>query len=244
MIIDAHTHNNPYRSLGLSADTPEEFVEILDHYGIDMALLSCGWTGSDVDRNDHAYAAAKAYPDRVKMVVILDPQREENLVKLLHLWVEDRGAVGLKIHCDTSNTMYDDPGFAPVVEEAGKLGVPVTLHTGKRCWESVEAATRNYPGTTFALGHFGNSMWPEAIELAKECPNACLETGGILFEEEAIGRMVGELGSKRVVYGSDLILVDPAMSIGFIQYAPITGDEKEDIFWRNANRLWKLGVSG
>ena len=33
MIIDAHTHNHPYSSLGLSADTPDDFIEVLDHYG-------------------------------------------------------------------------------------------------------------------------------------------------------------------------------------------------------------------
>ena len=90
MIIDAHTHNNPYTSLGLSADTPEDFIEILDHYGIDIALLSCGWTGSDVDRNEHAYAVAEAYPDRVKMVAILDPKREKDLSDTLRMWVERR----------------------------------------------------------------------------------------------------------------------------------------------------------
>lgn len=244
MIIDAHTHNNPYTSLGLAADTPEAFLEILDHYGIDVALLSCCWSGSSAaDRNEYAYATAKAYPNRVRMVVILDPKREKDLVKTFHFWVDERGAVGLKIHCDTSNTPYDDPGFAPLLAEAGRIGIPVTMHTGKKAWSSVETVARRYPGTTFALGHFGNCKWPEAIALAKECPNVYLETGGILFEEEAIARMAGELGSRRVIYGSDLIVVDPAVSIGFIQYAPIGDEEKEDIFWRNANRVWKLGVA-
>ena len=31
------------------------------------------------------------------------------------------------------------------------------------------------------------------------------------------------------------------ISIGFIKYAPISDEEKEDIYWRNANQLWQLG---
>jgi len=243
VIIDAHTHNQPYARLGLSAETPEELVEVLDHYDIDMALLSCCWTGSDTDRNEHAYSAAKAFPERIKMVVILDPKRETDLVDTLHFWVDERGAVGLKTHCDTSGTPYDDPGFAPILAEAGSMGIPVTMHTGSKAWDSVEVVARRYPQTTLSLGHFGNSKWPEAIELAAACPNVYLETSGMVLEEEAIRRMVGELGSERVVYGSDLILIDPAASIGFIRYAPIGNEEKENILWRNANRLWRLGVT-
>ena len=241
MIIDAHTHNHPYSSLGLYADTPDDFVEVLDHYGIDVALLSCLWTTAGAAPNDHACAAARAYPDRVKMVVFVDPRTGADARAMLHGWVDERGAVGVKLHPDVSKTPYDDPRFAPVLEEAGKMGVPVTFHTGASTWDSVEVVARRYPETMLSLGHFGNCKWPEAIELAKECPNVFLETGGCLFEEEAIERMVGELGSKRVIYGSDLIAVDPAISIGFIKYAPISDEEKEDVYWRNANQLWRLG---
>jgi len=60
-----------------------------------------------------------------------------------------------------------------------------------------------------------------------------LEAGKV---EEAVERA----GSQRILYGSDMTLLNPAHTIGMIMSSEISKEDKERIFYINAKRLFKI----
>ncbi|NJD01489.1 MAG: hypothetical protein FIA99_02545 [Ruminiclostridium sp.] len=48
---------------------------------------------------------------------------------------------------------------------------------------------------------------------------------------------VKEVGSRKVLYGSDMPFIDPKPAVGRVAFAQISDDEKRDVFGKNMQRL-------
>ena len=93
------------------------------------------------------------------------------------------------------------------------------------------------------LAHSGNRREGQfrAIEAAKSSRNIYLETCTSLADHGTIERLVDGAGADRVLYGSDMPLMDARMQIGRIATANISNDAKRRILGLNAMEL--LGIS-
>jgi len=55
---------------------------------------------------------------------------------------------------------------------------------------------------------------------------------------------VKELGADKVMFGTDLPLVEPACAMGIMDDAELTTDEKEMVMYKNAERIFSFEDEG
>lgn len=133
--VDVHTHFGP--------TAVPRVIELMDHHGIDVVVnLSGGSPGRGLEEQ---LAAAGAHPGRILVFAnlewrypMLGPDYGQAMAKDLER-AKALGAVGVKIpkglgigFVDHERKLIavDEPELDPVFETAGRLGLPVAIHTG------------------------------------------------------------------------------------------------------------------
>ena len=103
-------------------------------------------------------------------------------------------------------------------------------------------AAARFPGANFVAGHSGNAepYRSQAIAAARSTPNYFLETCSTFRTPGVIEQLVEGAGADRVLYGSDIPLMDPRAQIGKIITADIDEEAKKLVLGGNARRLLQL----
>jgi predicted TIM-barrel fold metal-dependent hydrolase len=139
-VIDVHNHTND--AVGIDEHMPpERVVQIMDNTNVRTLVILTGMWG---DKLQHVIdEMVKPYPGRfivfaqIDFSKIDDPNFSQEMVAQLDDSVT-RGARGLKQLKDLGLTdrdksgkliPIDDPRLDPIWEEAGRLGIPVSIHT-------------------------------------------------------------------------------------------------------------------
>ena len=99
-----------------------------------------------------------------------------------------------------------------------------------------------FTNVNWILAHAGNKELGriDAVEAAKACPNIFLETCTSYGDHGAIEFLVEGAGADRVLYGSDMPLMDARMQVGRIVTADISETAKRQVLGLNAIRLLGL----
>jgi predicted TIM-barrel fold metal-dependent hydrolase len=97
---------------------------------------------------------------------------------------------------------------------------------------------------TWVIAHAGNVTEGQigAVEAARRCPKVMLETCTSWGEHGTIERLVNGAGEDRVMYGSDMPLMDARLQIGRIATAVISEKAKRKVLGLNAMRLLGLEI--
>jgi predicted TIM-barrel fold metal-dependent hydrolase len=61
-----------------------------------------------------------------------------------------------------------------------------------------------------------------------------------LFEKGKLEEAVDKAGAEKIMFGSDLTLLNPAHTIGMVMDAEISENDKEKIFYLNAKRVFRI----
>jgi hypothetical protein len=247
MVIDFHAH-----LWGSPADA-DLLAEQARRHGLDRICVSA--LASYVpDRrevaalNDATFAAAEAYPDVLVPFVYLNPLHGPDALAML----DDghaRGARGIKLWVAAH---ADQRCVRPIAERAIELGLPILQHawhkyTGNLTWESdpvhVAILGRDFPDLTLVMAHLGGS-WEWGIKSIRDVPNVLADTSGTRIEMGMIEHAVAQLGAERILYGSDALGCDYAMTMAKIEVAEITDEAKRLILGDNASRLLCVAQPG
>ena len=213
-IWDVHTHLS-----GVPGDTPEarlgNLLEYADRLGIARLCVFMGMSFSydpspEAMRreNDEVLRALHHFPDRAFGFVYLNPRHTQASLDELNRCVRDGPMVGVKLwvaqHC---NELTLDP----IVERAAELKALVLQHawlkiTGNLPGESTpmdvaELAAR-HPHATIICAHTGGD-WERGIRVIRPYPHVYAEVCGSDPTAGFTEMAVRELGSERVLYGSD-----------------------------------------
>jgi hypothetical protein len=91
------------------------------------------------------------------------------------------------------------------------------------------------------LGHAGITPAgvDEAIEAASRYESLWLEVCGSHMTGPLIRAMVDQVGSHRVLFGSDFPFIDQRMSLGRVVFAPLTESQRQDVLSGNARKLFR-----
>lgn len=118
--------------------------------------------------------------------------------------------------------------FHEVAAEAGRLGMPVHIHTGAGCGQSFHdpgsdpmllTAAFNDPslrGTNFVMLHGGSPFWTHPTTLIEK-PNVYVDTSVLefMFSPAELARIMRpwiETMPERILYGSDADFIGPGMA--------------------------------
>jgi predicted TIM-barrel fold metal-dependent hydrolase len=241
-IVDAHAHLGTCNVFDL--DVPfESLLGAMDANGVRTAVVQ-PFPGckNPVELHDRIAEMSDKYPGRFFGVASVSPHLGDPCLKEIKRCVKDLGFVGVKLHTIGHAVLPTSRDALKLCELANDLGVPLLVHTGTGIPFAQPSlclpVARRFPDLKLILCHAGYAVFaPEATIVAMEASNIYLEPSWCTSVQ--LRRMIRELGSERVLMGSDLpdnlaTEIAKAKSIG------LTDAELSDYLGGSASRIFKL----
>ena len=239
--IDTHTHMDDIYEASTPIHSIDDCVALMDRENI--SSIWCAphpdlFSAAGVNEKIEEYMSK--YPQRVKGYFGYNPNYYEEYLAKTENVLKLPGYIGFKFLPVYHNVSLADPRYEPALELADKHNLIVLSHTwgNTACSpREVEGILKKYKNLQFILGHSSPNELDAAIALVKKYDNAYLDLCDIHRHSGIIDKMVDNVGSERVLFGTDLPWYDPNYCIGSVLCAKISDDEKENIFHKNAERM-------
>ena len=243
-IIDFHGHVGRWEQYGM-VDDPALMLHAMDSAGIDKSCLFNIFHPDGTTGNDLLARFVAQHPDRFIGFAYVSPTMPERMIPELTRAINELKFPAIKIYPPYASWPLNQPQWQSIYEFANERGLTIITHTDggtlSRPRYLAEIAPR-YPNANFVAGHSGNIPEPraEAIAAAQAHPNVYLETCSTFRTPGVIEQLVDGVGADRVLFGSDVPLMDPRPQIGKIITARISDEAKRQILGGNARYL--LGI--
>lgn len=255
--IDTHAHFGSLdRGSGsledrLSVGSPEIVVRKAREAGIRLtfcsplkALVPDG--GDVIAGNAGAARAVEAFPNDLRFWFVLDPKRDDSFVQARDLLSHPQ-CVGIKIH--PIEHRYDilehgDRIFSFAVEH----GAIVQSHSGEKgSWpmDFVPFADA-LPNVRLIVSHLGcgsDGRLDHQVRAVAAAKHHNIWTDTSSMQSLRFGLIewaVGEIGSDRILFGSDTVCYSCAAQVARIAFADISKADKQAIFTDNAVALFDI----
>lgn len=250
--FDVHNHVMvPVQRPNADWSSVEKLIEAAEWLGIEKLCCSRPISGGALaeiaavrEVNDTILAAMRRYPDRIAGFCFVQPGNGPAALDEIDRCL-DRGMIGVKLY---NQYKYSDPIVYPVAERCIARRIPMLGHSAHLTDASTIAEqpktsdsldfchlSKRYPELMLILGHInGGGDWEWAIKGLRDCPNVYVDTGGSVLENDTIGLCVRELGHERILFATDRTMEG---CVGKILSAELTPAQREDIFWRNLQKL-------
>jgi len=185
------------------ADVTGERLKSMDDNGISVQVLSVDSFGAGLLSKEKAPGFAALYNDTIAQKIAAHPDRFRAFAHLpvsaplaaadeLERAVKGYGFCGAMIRGLTDELFLDNPMFAPILERAERLDVPVYIHPGLPPKSVVDAYYSNVgplPGYFEPLGCYGWGWHSEtAIHVLR------LLAGGIFDQYSKLKIIIGHMG--------------------------------------------------
>jgi predicted TIM-barrel fold metal-dependent hydrolase len=227
--------------------SPEQMVHSMDRAGVRLVVFSHHAALSSPDvMNRASVEAARGHRDRFRVYCVFHPAYPE--AGRAELDGYDSCAdvyAGLKLHGDMHVLPYTDAAYAAAWEFADKRELPVLVHSwGGSPYNGtavMRAIAEKYPRVRLILGHSLHNLWKDAVAMARDFPRVYLDLCAVLDERTGVlERFVGEAGSERVLFGTDVPWFDFHYYIAGVVAADIPEAAMKDILFLNAKKLFAL----
>jgi len=237
-IIDAHCHIGHGINYSLSVD---DLLRQMDAHGVAKAVVvpvdRC-IAVNNIEGNNLVLDAARSHSDRIIPFATANPWYGGRAVDEIRRCF-DAGAAGLKLHPVLQGFSIIDEVCYPLVEEAVNRAKPIYFHTGTpvHCtpFQLVELAM-TYPEGHFIMGHAAYAdYWNDVSAAVSAVGNISVETS--LHLASFIKSLKDELGSDKIIYGSDAPKTSMRVEIDKILRYIEPDADREAIFAGNIRRL-------
>ncbi len=247
-VIDVHSHLGPTGGFPVPAHRAEEMIAAMDRIGIDVTICSHmgAVTAAGIDGGHRKLRrAAKAFPGRILGYVVGDPWEGAQGLRRLERQARESWVMGVKVHPSTYACSLDDPRYDSILRWAAERGLPVLTHSWAddgRCGPAVCArVAERIPDLLLILAH-GLSGPAAAYEPVAGLPNVYLDTASSIPWRDAIEALVDLVGPDRVLFGTDMMFLDPGHQVGKVASAELSSDIRRRILGGNAARLFRLSL--
>lgn len=265
MIIDFHTHVFPEKIAAktieqlairsnITASTDGTLNGLLDSMkrcGIDVSIILPVATKPSQFDNIQAFAKMinEQYSGKLISFGGIHPDCEDYKKELKQ--IADMGFIGIKIHPDYQGVMIDDVRYLRILEYASELGLIVITHAGIDVGMSepvhcppdkMRKVLDKIRPKKMVLAHFGGFGQWEAVEELLAGQDVWLDTAFIFHSitQEQFMRIYQKHEKDKILFATDSPWSDMKKGIEWIKKLPITKEEKEAVFYRNAKSL--LGI--
>lgn len=238
---DIHSHFGPTSS-GENSSI-EEMIEELEKYGIKKVGISCLSGNSMEEQNNIIYKAMKDKKDKIYGYCFINP-KDKNALQELDKCLKIYKMSAVKLHSWKQGYYPDNrPELKKIFDKIKKYGVHVQVHVGTAPLSTpyiwAEWA-KLYPEIRFVFTHIGYyEFGMSTIEAIKNLKNVWVETSGQM-DVDVLKKAIQVLGSKRIVFGTDWPYKPVNIEVEKFKYLKLSEEELEDIFYRNAENLWRI----
>ncbi len=256
-IIDVHAHIGSFRGYDLRTET---LLNNLTRHSIRVALISnidgaaLPGTTQNLDEttaNNATLATVQAHPGLLLGLAWARPV--DGNPQNLEAFLRDHGFVGVKLHPEMNHFPADDERVDKYLELCDRYEAPAVFHCDRpgsnAAPDRIYAVARRHPSVPIILYHmsFGGEH-DAAINVVKEAlqkgdANLYLETAQA--DPAAAVRAVRELGSRRVLFGSDATYYGANHYENYVAlidalHRELSADDFANVMHRNAEKLFKI----
>jgi len=186
-----------------------------------------------VQANEDMFKLVQDIPNLYQWVVI-DPQNESTFEQADRMLRSEK-CVGIKLHPVLHKYSIEEQG-EKIFSFAEKYSAIVQIHPEKAA-DYITFAD-SFPNVTFIIAHLGRPLHINAIKNAKH-RNVYTDTSGkASLKNMLIEYAVSQIGSDRILFGTDTYAASAQR--GRIEYAMISQQDKDNILFNNAKRLFGL----
>lgn len=172
-------------------------------------------------------------------------------------FLKEKGLQGVKLHPDYQGpTFIDDEKYVHIIRECIRLELCVVIHSGidvgrpspihcppDRIRILLDTVLKDcQKDSKLIFAHMGGMLQWDLVEyfLAGENIYFDLAYCNILGNSQQISRIIQKHGADKILYGTDYPWTSPAALTRFVHNLPLTQEEKEQIFYKNAASLLNL----
>jgi len=206
-VVDVHTHVPPgYAPADSSAESARSFLDVCDRSGVDITWVftTSGLSDPDPVHNDVVAQFCTEDAARLLPFCTVFPQ-QAGAVRELHRCVDELGVAGVKLHPWLQGFSPLDDGMDALGTALSRLRLPVVFHDGTPPNSSplqIAYFAERHPDVPVILGHGGlHDLWTEALAAMHRVPNLWVVPSGT--PPYGLRRMVQEIGTDRMLFGSD-----------------------------------------
>ncbi len=261
MIIDAHAHIGEMNRKNWTAD---QLIAAMDEAAIDYSLVIAYGSSGEPSSTEKIIEACKNF-DRLKVIgnvdfSTFDAQQLSNLI--CHL--KEKKIYGVKFYLGYDEYLAADPKLFPLYEFCQENGYPVIFHTGvletgfsgllKYSHPlNVDEVANKFPNLKIVIAHMGNPWILDCLAVVLKNPNVYVDCSAYFTEykpikEEDVGVFIKQLTDakvfigdfKRFLFGTDWPLYNQKEYLEAVKGLPMTDEEKELVFWKNAKEVFNL----
>ena len=245
-VVDFHCHIGTCQRLRMYDDL-EDLIRVMDSAGVDMACLFNIHRGNASFGNDEVAKALARYPDRFVGFAFVTPYYPEEVENELLRAIDRLKMRAIKIYPPYFGRSVEDPAWEGIFKFANERGLTIISHTDVTGGPSNPSffvpLAQKYKNVKWVLGHAG--VTPpgriEAIEAARKCSNIYLEICSSYSTFGSVEFLVNGAGEDRVLFGSDMPLMDPRIHLGRVMTADTSEEARHKVLGENALRLLYLG---
>ena len=266
-IIDSHCHIYPERIAPTAVEAVEKFYDYLPRQPWDGTVEDLVRSGNAAGITHFIVFSVATNPRQVSIINHFIARSVENSsgcmtgLGAMHLdsddyardlaEIESLGLKGVKLHPDIQHFCADDPRAMEIYALCeGRL--PVCIHAGDKRYdysnpERMCRILEKFPRLQLIAAHMGGwSVWEEAAERLSAYPNVLVDCSSSLYwlKPETAERLIRLYGSERVLFGTDYPFWPQDHEISDLLALNLNKEEFENIFWRNAARLYGLHFDG
>jgi predicted TIM-barrel fold metal-dependent hydrolase len=187
--------------LAALCDVDDGRIAAMDAAGIDVQVLSLTSPGTEQleakeavemarQANDFLGAAVRRHPDRFAGFAALPTADPAAAADELARTVEEHGFRGALIHGHVRGRYLDDPFFAPILERAQALEVPIYLHPTPPPQPVIDASYKGFSPVIESL--LAGPAWGWHIETAMHVIRLIL--GGVFDRYPQLQVVIGHMG--------------------------------------------------
>ncbi|MDE6425505.1 MAG: amidohydrolase family protein [Ruminococcus sp.] len=170
--------------------------------------------------------------------------------------IKSLGLYGVKFHSEYQKFCPDEERMFPIYKKIAECGLIALFHGGYdpfgdgeiRCTpERMAHTVEKFPELTFVVAHLGGlNLWDDVEKyLAGKYSNLYLDISVIAsfnIDKNQLLRIINTHGADKILFGSDCPWDNPINEINIINTLPISEEDKEKIFFRNAYKLLGLSI--
>ena len=256
-VIDFHAHVGNW-DIHSVTDNQDNYIKTMDATGIDKCFVSCILYGDSTICNNVVHKFVNQNPKRFGGFAHISSNYINEAIPELERSFKTLGMKAVKVYPPYSRYPVNHPSWMPIFEWCNENHIPVKSHTqyggGPQinpalAWSDLAGRpilfielAQKFPNIKWILAHAGNMQEgrEECVQAATECPNIYLETCTSFGDQGTIEYLVDSLGDDRILYGSDIPIMDPRFQMGRIITANIPLESKKKILGLNAIKLLQL----
>jgi predicted TIM-barrel fold metal-dependent hydrolase len=262
MIIDAHVHlpvSKPEKGFTFEK-AKEKLLTDMKRSGIDYAILiPDNVSGSAIGDLDTCLKLVKN-EKKLFLLGTVDIRKEVEYSKLDFLF--EQGKIkGIKIFPGHDPIYPTDKRLLKAYKLCVEYGFPVVIHTSANSRmaarysdpKNIVKLVKSFSDLQIVIAHY---FWPKmeyCYEITRGYENIYFDTSALAYDKiikkkgiEKIKKILTrtiEDNPKSILFGSDYAICSFESHIKLINSLEISKENKKRIFWKNANKLFKLRIN-